>query len=168
MTKLYHLSGWDLSELLAEPAEAEIAARLADIEEEVGAFEGLRTHLQSGAVTGDDVLTAVRRYESIIRKGWTLGYYGMLWFSADTQSTDAITFQNRLQQVMTSIQNRLLFFDLWWKGLDDEAAARLLPEAAAEPDYAFYLEDLRRTRPFTLDEKSSSSSTSRTPTASPG
>ena len=154
MTKLYHLSGWDLSELLAEPAEAEIAARLADIEEEVGAFEGLRTHLQSGAVTGDDVLTAVRRYESIIRKGWTLGYYGMLWFSADTQSTDAITFQNRLQQVMTSIQNRLLFFDLWWKGLDDEAAARLLPEAAAEPDYAFYLEDLRRTRPFTLDEKS--------------
>ena len=154
MTKLYHLSGWDLSELLAEPAEAEIAARLADIEEEVGAFEGLRTHLESDALTGDDVLTAVRRYESIIRKGWTLGYYGMLWFSADTQSTDAITFQNRLQQVMTSIQNRLLFFDLWWKGLDDEAAARLLPEAAAEPDYAFYLEDLRRTRPFTLDEKS--------------
>jgi hypothetical protein len=49
MTKLYHLSGWDLSELLAEPAEAEIAARLADIEEEVGAFEGLRTHLQSDA-----------------------------------------------------------------------------------------------------------------------
>jgi oligoendopeptidase F len=30
------------------------------------------------------------------------------------------------------------------------AAAR----SGGEPDYAFYLEDLRRTRPFTLDEKS--------------
>ncbi len=154
MTKLYQLSGWNLSELLPEPAEAEIAARLADIEEEVGAFEGLRTHLESDALSGDDVLAAVRRYESIIRKTWTLGYYGMLWFSADTQSTDAITFQNRLQQVMTGIQNRLLFFDLWWKGLDDAVAARLLPDAATEPDHAFYLEDLRRTRRFTLDEKS--------------
>jgi oligoendopeptidase F len=154
MTKHYQLSGWDLSELLPEPAEAEISARLADIEEEVGAFEGLRTHLESDALRGDDVLAAVRRYESIIRKTWTLGYYGMLWFSADTQSTEAITFQNRLQQVMTGIQNRLIFFDLWWKGLDDDTAARLLPAAAVEPDYAFYLEDLRRTRRFTLDEKS--------------
>ncbi len=154
MTNQYTLSGWDLSELLAEASEAEIAARLAEIEEEVGAFEGLRAHLQSDALTGDDVLAAVRRYESIIRKGWTLGYYGMLWFSADTQSTEAITFQNRMQQVMTGIQNRMLFFDLWWKGLDDEAAARLLPDPVAEPDYAFYLEDLRRTKPFTLDEKS--------------
>jgi oligoendopeptidase F len=55
---------------------------------------------------------------------------------------------------MTGIQNRLIFFDLWWKGLDDDTAARLLPAAAVEPDYAFYLEDLRRTRRFTLDEKS--------------
>lgn len=154
MTKPYQLSGWDLSELLPEATEAEIAARLADIEEEVGAFEGLRAHLQSGAVSGDDVLAAVRRQESIIRKAWTLGYYGMLWFSADTQSTEAITFQNRMQQVMTGIQNRLIFFDLWWKGLDDDAAARLLPDPVTEPDYHFYLEDLRRTKPYTLDEKS--------------
>ena len=154
MTEQYQLSTWDLSELLPQATEAEITARLADIEEEVGAFEGLRARLESEALTRDELMTAVRRYESIIRKTWTLGYYGMLWFSADTQSTAAITFQNRLQQVMTSIQNRLLFFDLWWKGLDDAAAAALLPDADAQPDYAFFLEDLRRTRPFTLDEKS--------------
>jgi oligoendopeptidase F len=154
MTKTYDLSGWDLSELLPEPAEAEISARLGDIEEEVGAFEGLRSRLETNDLTADDVLVAVQRYESIIRKAWTLGYYGMLWFSADTQSTAAVTFQNRMQQVMTGIQNRLIFFDLWWKALNDETAARLMPDVVAEPDYAFYLEDLRRTKPFTLDEKS--------------
>ena len=55
---------------------------------------------------------------------------------------------------MTGLQNRLLFFDLWWKELDDEAAARLLPDAVQYPDYHFYLEDMRRAKPFTLDEKS--------------
>ncbi len=52
------------------------------------------------------------------------------------------------------MQNRLLFFELWWKGLEDDAAERLLPDAIEHPDYRFYLEDLRRTKPFTLDEAS--------------
>ncbi|WP_197537588.1 MULTISPECIES: M3 family oligoendopeptidase [Caldilinea] len=150
----YALSAWDLSELLAEPSEQEIAARMAEIEEEVRAFEKLREPLQAANLTADDVTEALRRYESILRKAWTLGYYAMLWFSADTQSTPAITLQNRMQQALTDIQNRLLFFELWWKGLDDARAAQLVPDAAVEPDYAFFLQDLRRTRPYTLDEKS--------------
>lgn len=150
----YALSAWDLSELLAEPSEQEIAARMAEIEEEAGAFEKLREPLQAENLTADDVTEALRRYESILRKAWTLGSYAMLWFSADTQSTPAITLQNRMQQALTDIQNRLLFFELWWKGLDDARAAQLAPDAAVEPDYAFFLQDLRRTRPYTLDEKS--------------
>ncbi|MCS6826863.1 MAG: M3 family oligoendopeptidase [Caldilinea sp.] len=150
----YALSAWDLSELLAEPSEQEISARMAEIEEEVRSFEKLRERLQTETLTADDVTEALRRYESILRKAWTLAYYAMLWFSADTQSTPAITLQNRMQQALTDIQNRLLFFELWWKGLDDARAAELAPDAAREPDYAFFLQDLRRTRPYTLDEKS--------------
>lgn len=150
----YALSAWDLSELLAEPSEQEISARMAEVEEEVRAFEKLRDSLQSESLTADDVTEALRRYESILRKAWTLAYYAMLWFSADTQSTPAITLQNRMQQALTDIQNRLLFFELWWKGLDDARAAHLTPDVALEPDYAFFLQDLRRTRPYTLDEKS--------------
>jgi len=150
----YPLSGWDLSRLLAEPDEAEITRQLADLEEEVGAFAGLRGRLESQTVTAADLRAAVQRYESIARRTATLGSYGGLWFSADTQSTAAVTFQNRMQQALTAVQNRLLFFELWWKGLDDATAASLLPDPAADPDYAFFLEDLRRTRPFMLDEKS--------------
>jgi oligoendopeptidase F len=38
---------------------------------------------------------------------------------------------------------------LWWKGLDDETAERLLP---ARGDASYYLESLRRFRPHTLSE----------------
>ncbi|MCB0198164.1 MAG: oligoendopeptidase F, partial [Anaerolineae bacterium] len=83
----YTLSGWDLSELLAEPTDAIVSAQLADIEEEVGTFEGLRSRLEAESQTPDEVHMAVGRYEQIIRKAWSLAYYGHLWFSADTQST---------------------------------------------------------------------------------
>lgn len=59
-----------------------------------------------------------------------------------------------MQQVLTDVQNRTLFFDLWWKELDDAEAATLLPSAAEHPDFRHYLQDLRRTKPYTLDEKS--------------
>ncbi len=73
----------------------------------------------------------MQQYESITTQAYVLGAYGSLWFSADTQSSAAITYQNRMQQALTGIQNRLLFFDLWWKELDDATAESLLPDAAA-------------------------------------
>ena len=41
----YSLSGWDLSELLPEPSEEVFAARLADLEAAVAAFEARRADL---------------------------------------------------------------------------------------------------------------------------
>lgn len=153
MPNAYTLSSWDLSELVADPAEELITARLASLEAAVSAFEARRTEL-TAAMAPADLLALVEQYEAISREAYVLGAYGSLWFAADTQSTAAITYQNRIQQALTGIQNRMLFFDLWWKSLDDAAADRLLPDAATHADYRFYLEDLRRTRRFTLDEKS--------------
>jgi oligoendopeptidase F len=59
-----------------------------------------------------------------------------------------------MQQTLTGVQNRTLFFDLWWKSLNDDEAAALLPSAEKFPDYRHYLESVRRTKPFTLDETS--------------
>ena len=92
--------------------------------------------------------------EALIEQAQLIGGYGSLWFSSDTQSPDALTFRNRMQQVFTETQNRTLFFSLWWKSLDDDQAERLLPSAAEQPDYRHYLEEMRLFKPYTLDEKS--------------
>ncbi len=98
------------------------------------------------------MLTAVGQIESITRQMYVLGGYASLWFSADTQSSKALAFQNRVNQALTGLQNRVLFFDIWWKSLDDDEAAALMPDAGEHPDYAFFLESVRRYKPFTLDE----------------
>jgi len=151
--RTYTLSGWDLSKLLPEPSEALIAERLAQLEENVLTFEGLRDKL-SPEMEPEILVAAVRQSEAIIEQAQLLGGYGSLWFSADTQSPDALTFRNRMQQVFTEMQNRMLFFSLWWKSLDEEQAQRLLPDAASQSDYRHYLEEMRLFKPYTLDEKS--------------
>ncbi|MFZ1752997.1 MAG: M3 family oligoendopeptidase [Caldilineaceae bacterium] len=149
----YILSGWDLSELLPEPSEALIEERLGQIEETVQTFVGLRDKL-SPEMDPDILIAAVRQYEALIEQAQLLGGYGSLWFSSDTQSPDALSFRNRMQQVFTDVQNRTLFFSLWWKSLDDDQAERLLPDATEQPDYRHYLEEMRLFKPYTLDEKS--------------
>jgi oligoendopeptidase F len=149
----YVPSGWRLDELLDDPqavgsALEELHARASRFAARRPALEGLR----DPAV----LLDVVRDYEALLAEASKLGAYGSLWFAADTRSEAALGFRNRAQQALTAIHNRTLFFSLWWKALSEEAAQALLPPAgdAALADYRFFLEDLRRFRPFTLDERS--------------
>lgn len=153
ITREYELSGWDLSDLLADPTEEVIGEKLDTLEEAVDALVAKREFLDP-AMSPDDLLHIVKEYEDIVEKLYVLFAYGNLWFSSDTQSNDAITYRNRMQQKLTEMQNRLLFFDLWWKELDVDQASALMPQDDDAADYRHYLADLRRTKPFTLDEKS--------------
>ena len=144
-------AGWDLSELLPEPTEEVISARLAAVEGAVEALEGQRPHLNP-EMDPARLVQIVQQYEDLVEQVYMLGAYGSLWFSADTQSAAALTYRNRMQQTLTQVQNRTLFFDLWWKSLDDDEAAALTPSMETYPDFRHHLADMRRTKPFTLDE----------------
>ena len=149
----YELKGWDLSELLPQPTEDVISGRLAEIEEAVTAFEARRAdlHPDMDPATFVEIL---RESEAMIERMALLGGYASLWFYADTSNQDALAFRNRVRTAMTTAGNRVLFFSLWWRALSDDEAERLLPQGAEHADQVHYLRDLRRFKPFTLDEKS--------------
>lgn len=149
----YDVQPWDLRDLLENPTEEILGEELARIATEVDAFEAERENLRPD-MDRPAFLAILRRYERLVELMDVLEGYGALWFSSDTQSADALSFRNRVRQVLTSHGNRMLFFTLWWKGLEDAEAEALLPEAEDEPDFRHFLLDLRRTRPFTLDERS--------------
>jgi oligoendopeptidase F len=148
----YQLGRWDLSELLPEPSEEVMVERLADLEASVAAFESRREGLSPGMNAGE-LLEALRHYEQINEQMSLLSGYASLWFNSDTRSGEALTFRNRVRQATTAAYNRILFFSLWWRGLSDEEAAVLLPEDPALRDQRHYLNDLRRFKPHTLDER---------------
>lgn len=152
-TPTYSLSGWDLSELLPEPSESIFTAALAEIDKVAAAFEGQRAHLDP-QMDPQAFLGILRQYETLINRIQVISGYASLWFYADTGSQEALTFRNRVRQASTAASNRILFFTLWWRGLPDDEAWRLLPSESEHGDYRHYLQDLRRFKPFTLDEKS--------------
>ncbi|MGD8398639.1 MAG: M3 family oligoendopeptidase, partial [Anaerolineae bacterium] len=78
-----------------------------------------------------------------------LAAYAYLWYASDTQDQDALAFRGQVERLLTDVTNRTLFFSLWWKDLDEDAARRLM---AASDDNLYYLESLRRFKPHTLSE----------------
>ncbi len=146
-------TAWDLSELLPEASEEVIVERLASLEVMVQSFEGRRDGL-SAEMGQAALLEVVRQYEALVAQVDVLAAYGYLWFAADTQDQNALDFKNRIEQVLTDVQNRVLFFSLWWKQLDDESADALLPADSEHADVRHFLQNLRRLRPFTLEEHS--------------
>ncbi len=149
----YSLGGWDLSELLSEPSEEIFATRLADLDAALAAFEARRADLHPG-MDPRAFLDILRQYEDLANRLQVISGYATLWFYADTGSQEALTFRNRVRQMATAAANRMLFFTLWWRSLSDDEAWRLLPSESEHGDYRHYLQDLRRFKPHTLDEKS--------------
>jgi len=148
----FEVDKWDLSALLPEGETVE--ARFAEIEQAVLRLEAARPEL-SPEIARDRFLAIFGDYQALVERMYVLSAYGSLRFSADTQSNEALALQSRIDQRLTEVRNRVLFFDLWWKALDDAEAERLLPPAgeSASADLRFHLEDQRRLKPFTLEER---------------
>ena len=148
---LHEQGPWSLADLLSEPSEAELAARIRELEEAVASLERVRPELAAGP-SAERLREILAEYQSLVERMHVLGAYGSLWFASDTQSSAALTFRNRVEQALTRLANRTLFLTLWWQQLDDETAAGVLPDESTDADARHYLLDLRRLEPFTLEE----------------
>ncbi len=151
-TSIYEPTTWSLTELLDDASQSRVSTRLAELEKCVAELEAARAELGPKLSRGR-LLELLRLYETVTERSHVLSAYGSLWFSEDTQSEAALAYRNQLDRVLTELHNRILFFTLWWKELDDETAAALAPIASDEPDFAHFLADLRRMKPFTLEER---------------
>jgi len=138
---------WDLSHLLKNPTD-DIEPLSKDLDSKVSQFESFRDSLKPEMTTQafQEVLSLNEEITVISAK---LGAYSYLWFSEDTKNLQARAFKTKVEERLTSFQNRMLFFDLWWQKVDEMNAARLL---AASGDLKYYLESIRRLKPHTLSE----------------
>ena len=139
---------WSLEDLLPSVEGPQFDQYLADLKAAVAELEASRDTL-SPQISEESFLHLMALVEKISSLSQRLGYYGGLWFYADTQDQEALAYRGRMDKLLTDVRNRILFFELWWKGLDDETAGRLL---AASGDTAYYLESLRRFKPHPLTE----------------
>ena len=138
---------WDLTDLVPNPVER-LDAYLADLEVKVVQIEAMRPQL-SPSMPGHMLQALLKLSEEVAQGSSRLGAFAYLWFSEDTKQPQARSFKSRVEERLTALTNRLLFFDLWWQSVDDRNAERLMADAG---DLRYHLETIRRFKPHTLTE----------------
>ncbi|HEX9675175.1 MAG TPA: M3 family metallopeptidase [Anaerolineales bacterium] len=144
----YTQERWSLEDLFPGLDSPEFEQARQDLEEQVKRFESTRAELAED-LSAPRFLEILKAYEEIARVLGKIYSYGFLLFTEDTQNQKAQTGHAQVQQLVAEVNNRGLFFELWWKGLDEAASQRLMD---ASGDYRYWLEALRLHKPYTLTE----------------
>lgn len=138
---------WDLSHLLKNPVD-DFDVMTKELDSLVSQFEAWRERL-SHEMPSQTFSEILRLAEEITAVSTKLSAYAYLWFSEDTKNPEARSFKAKVEERLTGLQNRMLFFDLWWQSVDEANAARLLD---ASGDFRYHLETIRRFKNYTLSE----------------
>ena len=150
------LPEWDLSDLYPAMDSPDFAQDLARAEAECKTFaetyRGTLDRLARSEDAAHALGTAVLRYEAIEDLLGRIMSYAGLVYSGDTTDPKRSKFYGDTQERLTSASSELLFFTLELNRIDDavlDAAMQAEPLARYRP----WLEDIRKDKPFQLEDK---------------
>lgn len=148
MTATYIQKRWSLSALFSGHDSPEFEGAMESLEQAVSQFEELRPKL-TGDIDEKSFQGIIKELEEITVQIHRLYGFVGLWFTEDTQNQDALALQAKIDQFLVTLQNKILFFNLWWKKLEQKDADRLMANAG---DLQYWLEEIRHFTPHTLSE----------------
>ncbi len=137
---------WDLSGILRDPDAA-----LEELKESVARFKK-KWGARLNNITPELFLEALKEYEGITVNANKLLAYYELRFCEDSSNKSAVAKHSRAKRLSEELSNELLFFQLWFVKLSEEDASRFL-ESEALKEYRYYLELLRKEKPYVKSEE---------------
>ncbi len=153
-TKLSNLPEWNLNDLYPAPDGPEFAGDLKKVEAEATQFaadyQGKLEQLAQD--DGGKLAAAIATFEAIQDTMGRLGAYAMLRYTGNNADPERAKFFGDTQEALTRISTSLLFFSLELNRVDDS----ILDSALSSQELARYepwLMDLRKERPYQLDDK---------------
>jgi len=150
------LPEWNLGDLYDAP---EAPALRADLEKAMSAADAMNERyagklegLLDGGAGGEALAEAVRSFEALNDVLGRVASYASLLYSANTTDPRRQKFYGDMQETITAISSKVLFFPLEMNRLEDEAVEKAL----ATPAFGHYrpwVEDLRKEKPYQLEDK---------------
>jgi oligoendopeptidase F len=154
--KLGDLPEWNLGDLYDAPESPALKKDLATAEQAAEAmhdrYAGNLAGLLASGEGGAAIAQAVREFEALNDILGRVVSYASLLYSADTADPRRQKFYGDIQEKITAISSKLLFFPLELNRLDDAA----LEKAMTGPELGHYrpwIEDLRKEKPYQLEDR---------------
>ncbi|MDG6934811.1 MAG: M3 family oligoendopeptidase [Nitrososphaerota archaeon] len=144
---VYEAGRWRLSDVLDEGPNSYSRVK-KDVYTEMKRFEALRPKLSMA--TASEVMNALTMLERISESTARLASYSYMKFSEDTRSEKASAEFAATQDFLAEVENRTMFFRLWWISLPEEKHRTLVP--SGDPDFVYFLSSIRKRAPHTLQE----------------
>lgn len=148
MTNKFTQQSWSLEDLYPGHDAAEYQQAREDLQSSVEAFQSFRGELDDD-ISRDTFFEIVQALEELTEQAQRISSFAFLWFTEDTQDQAAQALRAQIEQLMADMHNKTMFFELWWKKLDQEHADRLMEDSG---DYRYWLEEMRHFTPYTLSE----------------
>jgi oligoendopeptidase F len=146
---MYKQDRWNLAELASDHKSPAFAKQIAKLESKVKSFEKVKSKLKP-TISSKEFFKIIHDVEDLTEDASRLGGYASLLYSADTQSDEATSLLTKMSKLGSEIENKTLFFDLWWKRkIDEKNANRLIRDAGG---LERYLKHKRLVAKYSLSE----------------
>lgn len=144
----FEQSRWSLNDLFPAADGPALQNAIQLLDEKLTAFEAIRPQLQE-ELDSEIFVGFLHQLEDLSAIAYKLQGFASLYFAEDTQNSAAQTLMGKMDQMVADVENRTLFFTLWWKNLASELADILM---AGSGDYRYWLEEMRHFKKHTLSE----------------
>ena len=144
---------WDLNDLYPGRDSAEFKAALQQAKDDAARFESDYKGKLVELTRSGKLLDVIRRSEALADLSGRIGSFAFLQYAQRSTDPDRAKFMGDTNQALTDLSTRILFFELELNRIEDadlEAAFAGDPELAR---YRTWFADLRKAKPYQLDEK---------------
>jgi len=132
---MYKQEKWNLVELASDHKSPKFARQISLLEDKVEKFEKIKKSLNPN-MSSKNFLGIIKKIEDIAEDASVIGGYASLLYASDTQSDEATSLVTKMAKLGSEIDNKTLFFDLWWKRkIDEKNAARLMKDSGNLREY---------------------------------
>ncbi len=155
-TDLSNLPRWNLTDLYPAPDSPELARDLKISAEQAIAFETKwkgKLEAEVSKAQGGDFADAIKEFEQFEELMGRIYSYAGLLYADDTSSATNAKLYGDVQQKLTDASSHLIFFSLELNRIDDALLDKAIADNPAIGHYKPWLVDLRKDKPYQLDDK---------------
>ena len=155
-TDLSNLPRWNLTDLYPAPDSPELSQDLKLSAERSVAFETKwkgKLEAEVSKAQGGNFADAIKEFEQLEELMGRIYSYAGLLYADDTSSATNAKLYGDVQQKLTDTSSHLIFFSLELNRIDDALLDKVISDNPAIGHYKPWLVDLRKDKPYQLDDK---------------
>ncbi len=148
-----NLPEWDLSDLYPGMDSPELKAGISQAEHDATAFEAtFKGKLEALAKDGG-LVNAVTAYETLGDLTGRIASFAYLNYAQNTADADRAKFLGDVQEALTNLSSKLIFFSLEMNRIDDGVLEKAFEKDAALKRYKPWFDELRKAKPYQLEDR---------------